>query len=81
MAAILKYDPRNSFISVGYLIAHHQQWLSSNLATNLHALDFMNLTRCKQLVCGSIHISGNSLDLIMTDVSSVVDADVVIIIS
>ena len=54
MAAVLAEDVRASFLFVGNLNAHHQEWLSST-ATNRHgvaAFDFATVSGCDQLVVG-----------------------------
>ncbi|KAK3894304.1 hypothetical protein Pcinc_001927 [Petrolisthes cinctipes] len=69
-------DVKSSFIFVGDVNAHHQEWLNSVSPTNRHghaALDFTNLSGCEQLITGPTHISGNCLDLVLTDVPGVVE--------
>ena len=76
MAAIQEADTKASFIFVGDFNAHHRDWLGSVSQTNCHghaALNFANLSGCEQLVHQPTHVSGNCLDLLLTDVPSVVD--------
>lgn len=75
MASIQSVDVKASFIFVGDLNAHHQEWLGSISPTNrngLAALDFSNLSGCEQLIQGPTHNSGNCLDLALTDIPGVV---------
>ena len=80
MASIQESDPKASFLFVGDVNAHHQQWLNSVSATDVHgraAQDFANLSGCDQLVRAPTHISGNSLDLALTDAPAAVDVKVI----
>ena len=75
MASIQSSDKKASFIFIGDFNAHHQDWLKSISPTNrngLAALDFANLSGCDQLIDGPTHISGNCLDLLLTDVPGVI---------
>ena len=70
MAAVLAEDARASFLFVGDLNGHHQEWLGSP-TTNRHgvaAFDFATVSGCDQLVVGTTHARGGPLDLLMTDV-------------
>ena len=70
MAAVQAEDVRTSFLSVGDLNGHHQEWLGS-ATTNRHsaaAFDFATVSGCDQLVVGPTHACGGTLDLLMTDV-------------
>ena len=63
-----------SFLFVGDLNGHHQEWLGST-TTNRHgvaAFDFTTLSGCDQLVVGPTHACGGTLDLLMTDVPDLV---------
>ena len=74
MAAVQAEDVRASFLFVGDLNGHHQEWLGST-TTNRHgvaAFDFATLSSCDQLVVGPTHARGGTLDLLMTDVSDLV---------
>ena len=56
MAAVQAEDVRASFLFVGYLNGHHQEWLRSSM-TNSHgvaALDFATVFGCDQLVVGRL---------------------------
>ena len=67
-------DVRASFLFVGDLNGHHQEWLGSTI-TNRHgvaAFDFATVSGCDQLVVGPTHARGLTLDLLMTDVPNLV---------
>ena len=75
MAAVQAQDVRASFLFVGALIDHHQEWLGST-TTNRHgvaAFDFATVSGCDQLVVGPTH----ALDLLMTDVPDLLRVAVV----
>ena len=79
MAAVQTEDIRESFLFVGDLNGHHQEWLGST-TTNRHgvtAFDFATVSRCDQLVVGQTHARGGTLDLLMTDVPDQVRGAVV----
>ena len=68
-----------SFLFVGDLNCHHQEWLGST-TTNRHgvaAFDFATVSGCDQLVVGPTHTHGGTLDLLMTDVPDLVRVAVV----
>ena len=70
---------RASFLFVGDLNGHHQEWLGS-MTTNRHgvaAFDFTTVSGCDQLVVGQTHARGGTLDLLMTDVPDLVRVDIV----
>ena len=70
---------RASFLFVGDLNGHHQEWLGST-STNRHgvaAIDFATVSGCDQLVVGPTHACGGTLDLLMTDVPDLVQVSVV----
>ena len=70
MAAVEAEDVRASFLFVGDLNGHHQEWLGST-TTNRHgvaAFDFVTVSGCDQLVVGPTRARGETLDLLMTDV-------------
>ena len=74
MAAVQVADARASFLSVGDLNGHHQEWLGST-TTNRHgvaALNFSTVSGCAQLVIGPTHARWGTLDLLMTDVPDLV---------
>ena len=74
MAAEQTEDIRASFLFVCDLNGHHQEWLGST-TTNCHGLsafDFATVSGCNQLVVGSTHEHGGTLDLLMTDVPDLV---------
>ena len=78
MAVVEAEDVRASFLFVGDLNGHHQEWLCSK-TTNRHgvaAFDFATVSGCDQLVVGPTHARGGTLDL-LTDVPDVVQVDVV----
>ena len=62
--------PCASFLFVGDLNGHHQEWLGPT-TTNRHgvnAFDFATVSGCDQLVVSQAHARGGTLDLLMTDV-------------
>ena len=64
MAAVQAEDVRASFLSVGDLNGHHQEWLGS-ATTNRHgvaAFDFTTVSGCDQLVVGPTHARFETLD-------------------
>ena len=63
-------DVHASFLFVGDLNCHHQEWLCS-ATTNRHgvaAIDFTTVSGCDQLVVGPTHARVGTLDLLITDV-------------
>ena len=78
-AAVQAEDVRASFLFLGDLNGHHQEWLGST-TTNRHgvaAFDFATVSSCDQLVVGPTHSRGGTLDLMMTDVPVLVLVSVV----
>ena len=74
MAALQAEDIRASFLFVGDLNGHNQDWLGST-TTNRHgvaAFDFTTVFGCDQLVVGK------TLDLLKTDVPDQVRVAVVV---
>ena len=72
-------DERASFLFVGDLNGHHQDWLGST-TTKSHgvaAFDFATVSGCDQLVVGPTHACGGILDLLMTDVPDLIRVAVV----
>ena len=68
MAAVQADDVRASFLFVGDLNGHHQEWLDS-ATTNRHgvaAIDFAAVSGCDQLAVGKTHARDGTLDLLMT---------------
>ena len=79
MSAVQAEDVRASFLFMGDLNGHHQEWLGST-TTNRHgvaAVDFATVAGCDQLVVGPTHTRGGTLDLLMTDVPDLVRVAVV----
>ena len=79
MAAMQAADARASFVFVGDLNGHHQEWLGSTI-TNRHgvaALDFATVSGCDRLVISPTLACGGTLDLLMTDVPDLVRVAVV----
>ena len=75
MASVQEMDQKAAFLSMGDFNAHHRDWLSSLSPTNQYgvaAYDFSCVSGCDQLVDGPTHISGNCLDLVMTDTPGIV---------
>ena len=63
MAAVQAEDARASFLFVGDLNGHHQEWLGS-MTTNRHgvaAFDFATVSGCDQLVVGPTHAPGSRI--------------------
>ena len=82
MAAVHAEDVLASFLFVGDLNGHHQEWLSST-TTNRHgvaAFDFATVSRYNQFGVGATHARGGTLDLLMTDVPDLVWVFVVALI-
>ena len=70
MAAMQAADARSTFLFVGDMYGHHQEWLSST-TTNRHGVaanNFATVPGCDQLVIGPTHAHGGTLDLLITDV-------------
>ena len=79
MPAMQAEAVRASFLFVGDLNGHHQEWLGST-TTNSHgvaAFDFATVSGCDQLVVFPTHARGGTLDLLMTDVPDLVRVAVV----
>ena len=79
MAEVQAEDVRASFLFVGDLNGHHQEWFFST-TTNRHvvaAFDFATVSGCDQLIVGPTHARGGTLVLLMTDVPDLVRAAVV----
>ena len=79
MAAVQAEDVRASFLFVGDLNGHHQEWLGSTM-TNSHgiaAFDFATVSGCDQLVVASTHACSGILDLVMTDITDLIQVAVV----
>ena len=74
MAAVQAEDARASFLFVGDLNGHHQEWLGSTTTVRhgVAAFDFATVSCCNQLVVGPTHARGGTLDLLMTDVPNLV---------
>ena len=65
MAAVQAEDISATFMFVGDLNGHHQEWQGST-TTNRHgvaAFDFTTVSSCDQLVAGPTHVRGGTLDL------------------
>ena len=79
MASIQEDDRKSAFLFMGDFNAHHREWLKSVFPTNCHgirAFDFSSESGCDQLIRRPTHRSGNTLDLIFTDVPGVVYSNV-----
>ena len=69
MAAVQAEDVPASFLFVGDLNGHYQEWLGTTI-TNRHGVapfDFATMSGCDQLVVGPTHARSGTLDLLMTD--------------
>ena len=74
MAAVQAEDVRASFLFVGDLNVHHQEWLGF-MTTNRHgvaAFDFATVSGCDQLAVGQTNARGGILGLLMTHVPDIV---------
>ena len=79
IAAVQAEDVHASFLFMGDLNGHHQEWLGST-TTNRHgvaAFDFTTVSGFAQLVVSPTHACGGTLDLLMTDVLDLVRVAVV----
>ena len=78
MSTIQSLDSKASFVICGDFNAHHKDWLISR-TTDSHgrsAYEFCFSSGCDQLIDEPTHISGNSLDLVFSDVPSLVSSSV-----
>ena len=82
MAAMQTEDIHASFLFVGDLNAHDQEWLGSTTMNHrgVAAFDFATVSGCVQLVVGPTHARGGTLDLLMTDAPDLVRVAVVALI-
>ena len=82
MAAVQAEDVCASFLFVGDLNGHHQEWLGSTTMTHhgVAAFDFETVSGCDQLVVGPTHARGGTFDLLMTDGPDLVRVTVVALI-
>ena len=74
MVAVQAEDVSASFLFVGDLNGHYQEWFGST-TTNRHgvvAFDFATVSGSDQLVVGPTHARGGTLDLLITDVPNLV---------
>ena len=60
MAAVQAEDVRASFLFVGDLNGHHQEWLGSTTTNRrgVAAVNFATVSGCDQLVVGPTHARG-----------------------
>ena len=79
MAAVQTEDIRASFLFVGDLNGHHQEWLGSTTTNRqgVAAFDFATVSGCDQLVASPTHAHGGPHDLLITDVPDLVWVTVV----
>ena len=78
MSTIQSLDSKASFVICGSFNVHHKDWLISR-TTDSHgrsAYEFCFSSDCDQLIDEPTHISGNSLDLVFSDVPSLVSSSV-----
>ena len=74
LAKVQSVGKNASFLFVGDVNAHHEEWLGSS-TTNLHgraARDFVSSSGYEQMVTEPTHIDGRVLDLVLTDIPDVV---------
>ena len=74
MAAVQAEDVSASFLFVGDLNGHHQEWFGFT-ATNRHGVagfDFATVSGLYQSVVGPTHARGGTLDLLITYVPNLV---------
>ena len=79
MATIQENDRKASIVFVGDFNAHHREWQNSVSPTNCHglrAIDFSTESGCEQIIRKPTHRSGNTLDLLFTDVPVTVTSNV-----
>ena len=79
VAAVHAVNMRASFLFMGDLNSHHQEWLAST-TTNRHGvatLDFATMSGCDQLVTGPTYAYWVTVDLLMTEVPDLVRVAVV----
>ena len=79
MAAVQAEDVHASFLFVGHLNGHHQEWLGSitQACHGVVAFDFATVSGCDQLVVSPTLARGGTLDLVTTDVADLVRVAVV----
>ena len=79
MDAVQAEDVRASFLFVGDLKGHHQEWLGSTTTNSdgVAVFDFATVFGCDQLVVGPTLARDGTLDLLMTDVPDLVRVVVV----
>ena len=82
MAALQDEDVCASFLFVGDLNGHHEEWLGFTTTNRdgVAAFDFATVSGCDQLVVGPTHACGGTLDLLMTDVPDLVRVAIVALI-
>ena len=72
MAAVQAEDVRASFLFVGDLNGHYQEWLGST-TTNRNGVavfHFATVSGCNQLFVGTTHTNGGTLVLLNTNVAN-----------
>ena len=74
MAAEQAEDVRASFLFLGDLNGHPQEWLGSSTTNRLGvtAFEFAAVSNCDQLVVGPTLARGGTIDLLMSDVPDLV---------
>ena len=79
MAAVQAEDVRASFLFVGDLNGHHQEWLGYTITNSqgVAAFAFATVSGCDPLVDGPTHARGGLLNLLMTDVPDLIQVAVV----
>ena len=79
VAAMQAEDICASFLFVGDLNGHHEEWFctTSTISNEVAAFNFATLSSCYHLVVSPTHAHGGTLDLLMTDVPDLVRVAVV----
>ena len=74
MADVQAEDVRSSFLFVGDLNGHHQDWLGSTTINRqgVAEFDFETVSSCDQLVVGPTNARGGTIYLLMTYVPDLV---------
>ena len=73
IAKVQSVDRKASFLFVGDVNAHHEEWLGSSMMNHGRAArHFASSSGCEQMVTECTHIDGGLFALVLTDVLNVV---------